>query len=296
MKRLLFLLFLLVSLRGLAQEETSIDLQFFVTDNYLFPEEAPPFYLLADRVMLRECPSTTCKTLAQLGIAQRLVLLEQSENIDTLNGLSSRWYRVETPAGKGWLWGGFIAQYAFGSYADPDVKFLAGLEKNVRDENGRPIRYMQIRAVKNGKELQRLSVKTFSWGFGAVQQHGNKGLKNVDDILSIEVPCVGGCGCSTGEIIVFWSNQKLHHVADLMGSPDGAYSTNTRFIYPADMEGVRETLIRETYYYEDPDPNATEQPKKLKRRIQREFFNWDGSTLRPAARKPELRTYWMELE
>jgi len=140
-------------------------------------------------------------------------------------------------------------------------------------------------------------VRSFAWGFGMVQNHGSRGLKNVDDVITLEVPCVGGCGCATGDVVVLWSGGRFHHVTDLMGSPDGAYSSGSSFLYPSDMEGSPGTIIKVTSTFDDAPLQAMEygNPKELTRIVIREFLAWNGRQLVPTGRPTEERRYQLPL-
>ena len=111
----------------------------------------------------------------------------------------------------------------------------------------------------------------------------------------LRVPCVGGCGCTTGEVLVFWSGGKFHHVADLMGSPDGPYSTNVSFVYPSDLEGLPGTIIRVTSDYIDP-PEEEEDASYITRTLKSEYLRWDGKDLEPSGRATEEKQYRLEVE
>ena len=82
----------------------------------------------------------------------------------------------------------------------PMVKFVAGIDHITPSDTGATDFSYRIVAIREGKELDHIVVRSFAWGFEEVTNAGNLGLKNVDDIILLNVPCVGGCGCSTGEV------------------------------------------------------------------------------------------------
>ena len=265
----LTLIFTFISLLVQAQEET--DLSFPLAHEYIEKTHA---YLLADEVNLRDCASKDCEKIAVLSIGSKLTLLERSEAIETINGIRSNWYKVDSGQAKGWVWGGLIATYSFGSYMDPTIKFVAGLEK--KTEEGY---YCQIRAIRDEEEVSRISIKSFAHEIGWIKNIGKMGMENIDDVIHIEIPCVGGCGCTAGNVVVFWDGAKLHFVDNLMGTADGNYSEYVDFIYPADMEGRKGILIKQIMTYEDPD----QQPEgKLTRVYIEHFFTWKNGKLMDA--------------
>lgn len=296
MSRILSFLVLLTTLNGAAQDPAFI--HHTPRDQYLFPEEAPAASILRGPVPLHTAPDMNGPVVTTLTTGDRIMLLEAHPDTLALNGVKSQWYRVQAGAAEGWTWGGHIAQRTFGSAADPTVKFVAGIDHVTPADTGRIDFSYRIAAVRNGKELDHVVVRSFAWDFGEVMGQGNRGLKEVDDVIMLDVPCVGGCGCTTGAVVVFWSGGKFHHVADLMGSPDGEYSNNTTFIYPADMEGVPGAVIREKSDYDDRATEVAEyeEPEMLTRILTREYLVWNGKALVPGDRPAEERRYEMPLD
>lgn len=269
--------------------------RFQIVTKYMAPEEAWPYYLLGDEVSLRECPSDTCPLVGVMDIGTRLTLLEMSDSSMTRKGIESRWYRVDVKEGSGWVWGGYIAQQAFGCQSDPDIKFLSGYEKVVAVDGGFSNgQYYQIRAIKKGKQVAKIVLRSFAWELGGVMNIGPQGLDNLDDILILTVPCNGGCGCTTGDIMVFWNNGKFTHVMDLVGSPDAEYSTGEEFIYPTHMEGEKDVVIKKIYSYVET-PYGHSRGDSLERHITEEYYKWDGQSLYQLDRDPEVTSYFLEV-
>ncbi|MBL7964663.1 MAG: hypothetical protein JNM31_12570 [Flavobacteriales bacterium] len=296
MTRAPLLLFLLVAARVAAQDPSFVN--HTPRTDHLFPEEMEPAYVLGNDVALRAMPNVQGGLVSTLSAGSNVWLEERGADTLVVHGIGSTWYRVTTGKHEGWVWGGHIAQCAFGSTTDPTVKFVGGIDHITLPDTGLTDFFYRLVALRNDKELDRLVVRSFAWGFGMVQNLGNRGLKNVDDVITLEVPCVGGCGCTTGDVVVFWSGGKFHHVADLMGSPDGAYSSGSSFLYPADMEGVPGALIKVTSTYDDAPEETLEEtnPKEIKRIVIREFLAWNGLQLVPSGRPTEELRYQMSLD
>lgn len=263
---------------------------------YLFPEEADPGYVLFTDAPVHAEPAMDAPVLLKAAAGEVVQVLEATEDTLVLNGVMSHWYRVALRGGEGWTWGGNLAQRTFGSHGDPTVKFVAGIDHATPSDTGRYDFSYRLVAVKDGHELDRIVVRSFAWGFEEVRNNGSRGLRNVDDVLTLSVPCVGGCGCTTGEVIVFWSDGRFHHVADLMGTPDGEFSENVLLVYPADMEGEANTIIRVTSTYEEPEAEEEVPARYLTRILRREYLRWDGKALGPSGRALEERRYTMELD
>ena len=262
---------------------------------YLFPQEASPVYVLRGASALRSAPATDAPHIASLQPGQAVIVEEIGPDTLVVDGVRSNWCHVSVGDRSGWTWGGNLTRHAFGGTADPTVKFFAGLDHVVPPDTSRIDVSFRIVAVKDGKEIDRIVVRSPAWGFEAVRNAGNLGLRNVDDVILLDVPCIGGCGCTTGMVVVFWSGGRFHHVADLLGSPDGDYSTNEHFIFPAEVEGLPGMIIRETSNYLDTDEEQQEEAEdegaSITRTLVREYLRWDGKALIPSGKATERMSY-----
>lgn len=245
-------------------------------------------YLLADSINVRDCASINCKKLGILKIGERIVLQEKSETIDTINNIKSHWYKIKSKGVNGWIFGGFIAQQAFGSQSDSSVKFVYGLKRF--DVNEKFVkRTTQLRAFENNKELDQIELPISTNYINSIKTIGNSGLE-LKDIIIIEIPCVGGCGCSTGNLIIFWNGKKFSKVYDLLGTADAWASESYRFIYPTDMEGINNTIIKVSEFYIGESSDG-----KIERGISKEYFKWNGEELvADKSKKVEKKTYLIE--
>lgn len=275
LKNLLFLP-LMICFYGTTAAQWEAEVRHIVSENYLFPQEAPPVYVLGDGVALRERPGVAGRLIARLPIASPLYLLEQSETPDVISGISSHWYRVECKWGNGWVWGGMLAQLAMGSQTNAGVKFLGGYDHVIPPDSVRPRQYFyQVRAVRNGRELDKMVLPSFSWDINSLANLGPMALPGVSDVLTVHVPCTGGCGCATGDYVIFWDGEKLHKVLTLKGTPDGEFSSGLRAIFPANMDGEPDRVITKySGYIQDP-----ENGELVKRFVKTEKYRWDGSRL-----------------
>ena len=275
MKIITSFLLCLFSITAFSQE--NIRLVWVVTSNYTFEGDCEKRYLLADNVSLRDAPSTDGKVIASLPIGAELVLYEASQEMYVSSGIESQWYKTKHNGKEGWIWGGLLASYSSGSNADPSVKFLGGIARTTFDvEWGYDKRVYQIRAVRDGKELDRIDLLTFGLTFSQLSNIGNRGI-DVDDILYLHVPCDEGCGCSTGDIVVFWNEGKFNHVADLISTADADYSTNVGFIFPSEMEGKEGYIIKRLNDYDDPE--ELYERGFILRYIEDSYWIWDGTKL-----------------
>lgn len=163
-------------------------------------------YLLGDDVALRDCASSQCEQLTTLNIGTNVRLLAKSETPQTINGVKSRWYKIKMGPQVGWIWGGFISQKTMVSHINPEVKFVFG-EAGV-DYKG--YKRFQIRAVKNGTEIDKIFVKSESLNHNLISLLSKKENTYASDVITL---CSNeGESCETDDnksYIVFKNNTLI---------------------------------------------------------------------------------------
>ncbi|MEO1714663.1 MAG: hypothetical protein AAFU60_15130 [Bacteroidota bacterium] len=109
------------------------------------------------------------------------------------------------------------------------------------------------------------------------------------------MPCTGGCGCLMGDLIIFWDGKAFHQAMEVTGTPDGEYSEETYLIFPVDMEGLPNEIIRVTSLPGEELPEADLGPA-LERITMKEYYRWDGQQLAPNARPNKVKRYRMPID
>ncbi len=279
---LVVLLFAFVKIFG----QTVPEVNFAVTDSTTAIEDVSYEYLLAHRVYLRENPSKKGKKLAVLDIGTKLIVKEKSENSDIINGIKSNWYRVSIGADEGWIWGGLIAQKTFGSQAYHDVKFVYGLASVKTNEEGILEHKHQLRAFKNGVQIDKIVFNGHESVPLELKNIGNKGLFNVEDIITLNIPNTKSNSLA-GKMYIFWNNGKFTNVANLVGYSDASYTKTESFVFPSDMEGIKSTIILNTIitnHNVSTENNIVKDNKKLIT----SFYKWDGYKLAKKVASPTI--------
>lgn len=261
-------------------------------------------YILADDVLFRQGPGSDFDVVRKLSISSSIKLISEDTTTTIINGIKSNWYRAALPdKTTGYVWGGLVAQNQFGSSQPGGVKFLLGLEKLVTEpttnEHGQTyddiVFYTQIRAVKDGKEIAKHSVKnshhTFdissmeSYGYGTVNL-GQCGVEHVRDIIRLHVPCRGGCGCSTGDVFIAWNGTAFHFMAEAWGTADAQYSEGSSIVFPNAMGGEDGFIIKLINRIIWDESEEGTEPKDLREEFM-EYYIWDGKKLQKTARRTE---------
>ena len=251
--------------------QTAPNVQFKTINEETPIEEVSCEYLMGHRVYLRESPSLKSKKMDVLDIGTRLTLKEKSENATVINGVKSNWYCVSVGQTEGWVWGGMIAQKTIGSEANYDIKFVYGLESITVNKEGVLEAKHQIRAYKDGRQIDKIVFDGHTSSPLEFRNIGNKGLFNVEDILAFQIPDAEK-GSAKGEMYIFWNNGKFTNVASLIDDYTASYDKTESFVFPSDMEGIKSTIVLETIITDKA--RSTENKKLLF-----SFYKWDGYKL-----------------
>jgi hypothetical protein len=233
-------------------------------------------YVMADHVHLRATPSLKGKKVALLPIGTKLTLWEKSAQEDIIDGIKSNWYRVSIGNDSGWIWGGLIAQKTFGSEAYHDVKFVYGFESAHTNTDGVVEHKHQLRAFKNGVQIDKIVFNANQSTALETKNIGNKGLFNVEDIIQFKT-LTPHTGANTGNLYIFWNNGKFTNIANLVDYSDVDYTKTEAFIFPSDMEGVKNTLVLETFITNHNTVTEADTEGTKTRIIS--HYNWNGHKL-----------------
>ncbi len=188
-----------------AQEEVQFDV-------YSNSVEKATQYLLADDVALRDCASVQCEQLATINIGTNVRLLAKSETSQTINGIKSSWYKIKMGPQLGWIWGGLISQKTMVSQVNPEVKFVFG--EAGMDYKG--YKRFQIRAVKNGEEIDKIFVKCDSLHHSKVTMLDSNNSQSKVDIISLSNNDSEQCDVTKNAKYVMFKNNKLEQVSSLL--------------------------------------------------------------------------------
>ena len=221
------------------------EVEFEIMDKEIPAEELTYEYLLAHKVFLREKPSVRSEKITLLDIGSKMVLWEKSLYAKEINGIKSHWYRVTTGDQTGWVWGGMIAQKSFGSIADNQVKFVYGYESIALNASGVAEAKYQLRAFKNGVQLDKMVLDSLGAIPVHIENHGSLGLFNVEDVITVDL-ADSDSGYQVGKSYIFWNNGRFKKVASLIDYADTNYMKTESFVFPSDMQGVKSTILLKT--------------------------------------------------
>jgi hypothetical protein len=276
MNRILFFILLSLSTKVLSAQNVWLAHYFDTIPCF----ECVDAYTWVDNATLRAKPGKDAKAIARLPIGSGCKILKESQDTLDINGIESVWYKVQTDSGQGWIWGGLMTRWFAGSQTDVDVKFFVGYEQfssyNPNDTNSRQVTWMQIRAVRNHKEIAKYRFEVWEplWN---VSNTGNRGLSMFKDVIAVE-ESGESCGHFSGAVWLFWDGTQFLDQLVIGGVADGEFSVWDTPIFPSDIRGQRDMLILSGEDYIDYfEPNA-EYPRAITERIgrRRELYWQEG--------------------
>lgn len=138
-------------------------------------------YLLGDDVALRDCASVHCEQLTTINIGTNVRLLAKSSTPQTINGVTSRWYKIKMGPQVGWIFGGMISQKTMISNTNPEVKFVFG--EAGFDFKGN--KQFQVRAIKNGVEIDKLVFQSSKLNRDEIALMNQKDTKTNSDVITL---------------------------------------------------------------------------------------------------------------
>ncbi|OUS01566.1 hypothetical protein A9Q86_07260 [Flavobacteriales bacterium 33_180_T64] len=168
-------------------------------------------YLLGDDVALRDCASTHCEKLTTINIGTNVRLLAKSETSQTINGVTSRFYKIKMGPQVGWIWGGLISQKTMVSAINPEIKFVFG-EAGV-DYKG--YKRFQIRAVRNGVEIDKIFVKSETLNHNLISLINKQDNTYGTDVITLCNTEGESCEVADSKSYIVFKDNKLMQTSSL---------------------------------------------------------------------------------
>ena len=249
-------------------------------------------YTWVNNATLRKEPNRNATAMGTLPIGSVCELIKQGKDTVEIAGISSPWYYIKSNSNEGWIWGGLLTKMCVGSNVDSEVKFLMGyqLYEDV-GEQGVKQTFVQIRAVKNQKELSSVSFPLLepTWG---MQNMGSKGLKDIQDIIAV-AQSGESCGHFYGNAYVLWDGIRLMDPLVIGGVPDGDFGIWDSPIFPSDMEGLPNVLIIDSEDYLSNESSDGESYGYVAERIaKRSFTLWENGKWIQQTEKNQTKTLY----
>ncbi|GAB5417067.1 MAG: hypothetical protein Crog4KO_19330 [Crocinitomicaceae bacterium] len=165
--------------------------------------------LYGDNVVLRKKPSKDGKAIDTLSIGSEVIILQKSQERITVNGKESKWYKVKSNKGTGYIAGRLIALDALEHNNGLYLVITAGPEDDQK---------FRIRYLKNGDYYGKegaLYTSAFQ-----INVYDNKGLEAIEGIVTIDL-FAEACGVDGGVTYIFNDGEKLHNAIHCSSVADG---------------------------------------------------------------------------
>ncbi len=192
--------------------------------------------IFGDKINVRSQPKTDAAVAFQLVAGDLVILLEESTERSTLNKIDLPWYKIKTLAGQtGFVWGGLLSLW--GVQQDGDVRFVAGVlqsDGKRADQDGVPTYTFEVRAVRNGTVLHKVSTQIQNEGsvHPISIEPGARGLKGYRDLLCLDIG-FEACGYPQESWYILWDGQKLVPLPLCTSIADaGVFAHSERYIFP----------------------------------------------------------------
>lgn len=244
--------------------------------------EAKEAFVLVSDANLRDKPSTKAATIAQLPIATKVQILEQTKDSLTMNGFRATWFRVSANGKTGYLWSGILTSVAITELGeDPEnVTFLAGISSfNEKDYR----LTLQVRAVKKGKEIAKIEFPSVGdLGYQISIELKGSGFDKIKQVLSVEMT-YGACDYAQGDnLVVFTEGGKLMRLMETVSSSSaGAGYTSQTYILPSDKGGITGHVLvtDDSAEMEEVTKNGEYDYKIKNQKYKLTLHKWTGAKL-----------------
>lgn len=205
------------------------------------------WYTFVTDANVRSGPSTTASVVGKLPIGTQITVEEVSTETLVQRGVKLPWLKVNTPIGKGYVWGGFMALASIQTpagdgYPNAGTLYLTGV--SAYDETKHEI-MVQVRVAKDGKELAKSEFSTT----GDLSYYPSfevtfEPFTNVKATLSVNY-YYPACGYASGNNLLFWtSNNTLTKVLETSSvSEGGVFYSSEEWILPTQRGGIGDHIL-----------------------------------------------------
>ena len=247
--------------------------------------ELEAFTLVSD-ANLREKAATDAATIQKLAIDTKVIVVEVTKTMTTLNGFEAPWCKVRLTNGKtGYLWGGTLAcarlfhQDTYDPQPGdnrPGISYLIGVASMKSKEGGI---VLQMRAARDGKELSKIEFPTEGGleFYITIKSKESSGLKNVQETIEVYTG-YDACSFVATSNLVFLTQDKLKFIIATMNSADaGAYSSSEQVLLPDEKGGIagHVVVVSDVLTYKEAKDDIVLDEQKYSVVI----YKWNGAKL-----------------
>ncbi len=228
MKPIFLYLFFISSITIFAQGEPK-----YIETNHTFsPNET--VYLFGNDVKLRAAPNSNSDVKTLLKIAEKVTIIEKTDQTLTYNGIDWPWYKVSYKNQTGYIIGGLLALDMAQIH---DSIYLVSLYKE--DDKYVVLTRLANKDTSYIEHKKRLgSASTFQ-----LKVYNNRGIDGITDMVFIDF-IAEACGIDGGGYYLFNQNNALLDAIELQQISDsGMYWYIEEVIFPDEKGGTKGKII-----------------------------------------------------
>lgn len=273
MKKLFFVLMLLIVTMCYSQNEYSHNYYWNISDN----SEA---IIGANKCYVRENPNVISEKLDSLKLGTKVIVLKTTENLYKNKGINVSWVEIKfkNKSGEtktGYLWKGFLA---LNFVKKQGLTYLTSIDKIEKNKSeGYLNDYFSISAKildSNNQLLNEITIKNFlsESTYFENKTIGSLGLSKLQNIYRISF-AGESCGVATLYYYFGWNGNKLLLLPEKMNVGDAdVYYHSEEFVFPSEKGGQPDLIIKKV-----EEAELIEETSGIYNVTQgEEIFKWNG--------------------
>ena len=215
-------------------------------------------YIFADKVNVRDAPSTIGNVLCKFLIGDMVRVLEKSEKVFKVDDIEANWYKVSKGEEVGYVWGGAIADFAFTDDFDGDdeketflLRNLTSIPDGIYDENYYDTEHcrFEIRIARDSKLIYETNEKYIhsTYTFTDYKLHNDIDLEPNINLLGLKFE-QSEFARGNGEYFFIFKDESIKSVFKVLYEEwDSSYAVDehckSSLIFPKDEEGQANRII-----------------------------------------------------
>jgi len=269
------------------QKHFLINVLFFLISTVSFSQWSSNFsadtetYVFADIVEVKSAPSLESTAIDTLSAGYTVLIKKSMAETSVLNGIEAKWVQISyTKNGikqDGYVWSGFLA---FNPLRKGEIKFVYGADR-IFKKDSIDIFDLEIKVYRKEKQVGifkfPLDYYSESFSFISANVYDNKGLKNIEQIIEIEI---GGEACGISNRIHYFGfgNNEIISIFNTVSVFDEDYYKED-LVFPTDKGGKPNVVFLKTENSEDTGKNDKKGNPIYIKKKETKLFKWNGKVL-----------------
>lgn len=238
-------------------------------------------YVFADTAAVKSAPSLQSTVIDTLSAGDIILIQKSMAEKDVLNGFEANWVQISYTKNnvqqEGYIWSGFLA---FSPLRTGEIKFVYGAAK-VFKKDSTEIFDLEIKVYRGEKRVGTLQFpldyEPESFSFIGANLYGNKGLKNIEKIIEVNI---GGQSCGIANRLYYFGfrNNEIVPIYNITSVGDDDYHSE-ELIFPTDKGGKPNVVFLKIEDGEDTGNYDKKGNFIYKKKKQIKQLKWNGNVL-----------------